>query len=98
IGDADWLPGLADGERVVTAIGEVDTHTPAQGPVDVLIRPEMIELCSPEQAAPARTGVIVDRHFFGHDQLATIELPSGERLQARWISREWRRPGDRVGV
>jgi len=98
IGDADWLPGLAEGNRVITPIGEVATHGEAHGPVDVLIRPEMVELCPPEQAPPAHTGVIIDRHFFGHDQLATIELPTGDRLQSRWISREWRRPGDRVGL
>jgi iron(III) transport system ATP-binding protein len=98
IGDAQWLPGLADGDQVVTAIGEIAAHNPGHGPVDVLIRPEMVELCPPEQVAPSHTGVIIDRHFFGHDQLAIIELPTGERLQSRWISREWRRPGDRVGV
>jgi iron(III) transport system ATP-binding protein len=98
IGDAQWLPGLADGEQVVTSIGEVAAHNPSHGPVDVLIRPEMIELCPPEQVAPGRAGVIVDRQFFGHDQLATVELATGEQLQSRWISREWRRPGDRVGI
>jgi iron(III) transport system ATP-binding protein len=98
IGDAQWLPGLAEGDRVVTALGEVDAHNPSHGPVDVLIRPEMVEICPPDQVASQRTGVITERHFFGHDQLATIELATGEQVQSRWISRDWRRPGDRVGI
>ena len=44
IGDAQFLPGDADGETVVTALGSSPAATAGSGPVDALIRPEMIVL------------------------------------------------------
>lgn len=98
MGEAQFLPGVASLTHVTTALGEAPVHNLLPGEVDVLVRPEMIEIFDPAPERDALTGTIVERHYFGHDQLATIELIDGTQVRARWISREWRRVGDRVGL
>ena len=50
------------------------------GPVDVLIRPENVTV----RPAPGTSSCRVKRLlFFGHDQLVTIDLPSGIELDTR---------------
>jgi iron(III) transport system ATP-binding protein len=98
IGDAQFVRGVADGERAHTPLGPVWLYTPAEGDVDVLVRPEMIELLDSASPDGFALGRIADLTFYGHDQVATISLDSGESIQARWISREWHRIGDRVSV
>ncbi len=98
IGEAQFLRGVADGSLARTPLGNVALYVPASGEVDVLIRPELIELFEPAQRPDLPFGTIVDRTYYGHDQRATIALDSGETVVARWISREWRHPGHRVAV
>ena len=64
-----------------------------------MLRPEMLRL------APAGEGgehgvqsTIVSRAFFGHDQLLTLRLDSGQTLKARLGAYGGFRPGDRVSV
>ena len=72
IGDAQFVRGVADGERAQTPLGPVWLYTPVSGDVDVLVRPELIELLDAESSDGFATGRIVDLTFFGHDQLATV--------------------------
>jgi iron(III) transport system ATP-binding protein len=80
IGDANFLPGVARGQVVETELGQLFLQYAAQGPVDVLVRPENVTV----RPAPADHVSRVRRVlFFGHDQLVTIELASGRQLDAR---------------
>ena len=97
IGDAQWLHGEAIDGRVKTILGEAPVDPSLSGPVQVLIRPEMIEL-GPAGEGQWPEGRIVSRTFFGHDQLVTIELSDGSHLHARVSSLARHAPGDRVSL
>ena len=77
LGDANFLSGDARNGSVATPIGTFATNL--SGPVDVMIRPESITL-EPDAGAVHR---IIDREFFGHDQLLTVLLGDGSQLRAR---------------
>ncbi len=77
LGDADFLPGTAHRGVVSTPVGSFPCSS--DGPVRVMIRPEAVRLSpSPEGAA-----TVIDRSFFGHDQLVTVRLPDGTLLRSR---------------
>ena len=61
VGDANFIPGQAHLNSVQTAFGELALHRPTEGPVEVLIRPEDLEIEPADSAAS--TGL-----------LATVEL------------------------
>jgi iron(III) transport system ATP-binding protein len=100
IGDVQFLPGEASGRRARTVLGDIPLHGAFDGPVDVMLRPEMLRL-SPVGAPEHHEGTpatIVSRAFFGHDQLLTLELDSGQLLKARLGAYGGFRPSDRVLV
>jgi iron(III) transport system ATP-binding protein len=112
IGDAQFLVGESRGETVVTALGSSPAATSGNGPVDVLIRPEMIVLIPDTDEGSSASGSvsgsvgggvrgsvpgrIVSRKFFGHDQVITIELGHGETIEARVGGHYPVFPGSRV--
>lgn len=99
IGDVQFLPGEASGRRAATVLGEIPLHAAHEGPVDVMLRPEMLRLAPAGEAdAEAVVATIVSRAFFGHDQLLTLRLDSGQTLKARLGAYGGFRPGDRVSV
>ena len=99
VGDAQFLPGEAHGRRALTALGEVPLHSAVEGPVDVMLRPEMLRLAPASEAGEgAVMAEIVSRAFFGHDQLLTLRLDSGPLLKSRLGAYGGFRPGDRVSV
>jgi iron(III) transport system ATP-binding protein len=92
VGDANFLGGTANGIRVTCALGNFPMMEAAHGPVEVLIRPEMVYL----QPHPEGVGYIEQINFFGHDQLVQVRLPDGLHLQARTRPRLDLAPGVRV--
>ena len=60
----------------------------------MMIRPEMVDLVPDEEAA----AFVVDREFFGHDQMVTVALPGGGTIRARLGPAPWVRPQARVRV
>ena len=100
IGDVPFVPGEASGRRARTVLGDIPLHGAFEGPVDVMLRPEMLRL-SPAGAPEHHEGTpatIVSRAFFGHDQLLTLKLDSGQMLKARLGAYGGFRPGDQVLV
>jgi iron(III) transport system ATP-binding protein len=90
LGDADFIPGHAANGRVDTPFGTFATdHT---GRVIVMVRPEDITVVPDEDG----DAVVVDREFFGHDQLVTVSLPGGTLLRSRSGPSPIVRPSDRV--
>ena len=97
IGEAQFLPGTASGGGVGTELGLLELLQPMEGPVDVLVRPEMVAL-APDAAAHRVTGTVATRRFFGRDQQVDVVLPSGTTVRAR-ISTDHRFvAGQQVGV
>ena len=79
IGDANFLPGQADGRTATCELGRLPLAAPLHGPVEVLVRPEAIRLTS----AAGGSSRVTAREFYGHDQLVIVRLPSGASLRAR---------------
>lgn len=81
IGDANFLPGVGQGDTIECELGTLAARKQIRGPVDILLRPESIELLAAQPGLPAARV----RHslFFGHDQLITVQLPTGTYLTAR---------------
>ena len=79
VGEANLVPGRGMGRAVVCELGTVAIPEPMIGGVDLLIRPEALQLT----VDPAGPAVLRTREFFGHDQLVTIEFESGLRLDCR---------------
>ena len=98
IGDAQFLRGQAHDRRAHTPIGEVPLVTEADGPVDVLVRPEHVRL---DRARPETSGChghVITREYFGHHQLLTVGLDRGETITARLGAYSGIRLGDGVWV
>jgi iron(III) transport system ATP-binding protein len=100
LGEADVLPGTVDDGWVQCELARVPAEGVSAGDAEVLVRPESVAL-SLGPGPGGRTqieGVVVEREFFGHDQLVHVELPSGRRLRSRSLSYPVWHPGDRVRV
>ena len=86
VGEAVWLPGVAEGDRVRTPLGTIGLTPledgPPNGPTLVLLRPEQITLASPDTRG-AVTATVVRRDFYGHDAMLALRLADGTPVAAR---------------
>jgi iron(III) transport system ATP-binding protein len=98
LGDADIVAGTAGSGVVECELGRFGVAADLSGPVDVVVRPESVAIGLTAAEADAVDGVVVDRTFYGHDQLVHVELPSGARLRSRRLGFPAWHPGDRVHV
>ncbi|MEZ4618733.1 MAG: ABC transporter ATP-binding protein [Caldilineaceae bacterium] len=87
LGDANFLPGTAQGALVECQLGQAPVQNPMHGPVELLLRPENL-LAHPVDGSTAQDqrlaglvqGEIHNVLFFGHDQLIHVQLPDGSCL------------------
>ncbi|MEX1207327.1 MAG: ABC transporter ATP-binding protein [Acidimicrobiia bacterium] len=79
LGEGEFLDGTVSAGVVDTALGRFPVDTSLSGSVEVLIRPEHVRLTEDEGGA----ALVVEREFYGHDQLVTLHLDGGRRLLAR---------------
>ena len=94
LGDANFIRGDGRGERVATEIGTLQVAQPVNGPVEVMLRPEWLSVTEdPDGAAK-----VVDREFYGHDQIVKVRLESGIELRVRAWSPLNLTQGQRVAV
>ncbi|NJL92849.1 MAG: ABC transporter ATP-binding protein [Anaerolineae bacterium] len=94
VGEANFVPGQAHGKQVECSLGSLPLAVEAEGTVDVLVRPEMIDL----QPDPNGPGLIEQVQFLGYDQLVKVRLNPNLLLNVRtrtWL--EWT-PGMRVNT
>jgi iron(III) transport system ATP-binding protein len=99
LGEADVLPGTADGGVVRCELGRFPAGRELDGAVQVVIRPESVAIGLGQAAArDAAEAVVLERSFYGHDQLVRLELRSGLRLRSRRLGFPAWHPGDRVRV
>lgn len=92
LGDADALSATGHRGYADTVLGRFKTDL--RGPVTVVVRPEDVQLSMGE----APNAVVADTEFFGHDQLVTVVLGSGQRVRSRIGPRPAYKPGDNVRV
>jgi iron(III) transport system ATP-binding protein len=92
IGDANLLPGLADGRSASTAIGTLPLDTARSGAVEVLVRPELVEVREGDH------GRILGVEYYGHDAVYLVSTGHGPTVRARILSSPRFRPGDTVDL
>ena len=92
VGDANLVPGLAQGDVAQTAVGPVELTAHAEGPVQVLVRPETLTLAPGEGA---RVEIV---EFYGHDSVYELTLDTGLRVRARVAAAPTLARGQRVAV
>ena len=90
LGEGEFLEGTASGGRVDTALGAFPADRALSGTVEVLIRPEAVRL----ERSDTGNAIVVDREFYGHDQLVTLHVDGGRRLLARVGPEPIFNPGD----
>jgi iron(III) transport system ATP-binding protein len=81
LGEASFLPGHQDGQRVETAAGIAQAATPAppSGTVDVMVRPDDLVLTSDATGHGRITGI----RYEGETHLYTVRLGDGTALRVR---------------
>jgi iron(III) transport system ATP-binding protein len=92
VGDANFVPGRADGASAHTAIGPVPLAAPLSGQVDVLLRPEDVRV------APGAQATVEAVEYYGHDAVFVIRPEAGERVRARVLAAPRFRAGDTVSL
>jgi iron(III) transport system ATP-binding protein len=98
LGEADVLPGTAEAGMVECELGRFSSGRELDGAVQVVIRPESVAIGHTGAARDAAEAVVLERSFYGHDQLVHLELGSGLRLRSRRLGFPAWHPGDRVRV
>lgn len=73
IGEANLLPGTATAEGIETPLGTIARPTAERGPVQVMLRPELIDL-STTRIDTSVEGTVLDIDFYGHDYVARIQV------------------------
>jgi iron(III) transport system ATP-binding protein len=95
LGDTNFVPGQAQDQYVVCELGRLPIISPYSGAVEVMLRPEDISLTLNQTGA----ATVLDRQYFGHDQLVHLALASGLTLQSRLLSTAGDfQPGQRVDL
>jgi iron(III) transport system ATP-binding protein len=95
MGEANFLPGTVVDDVVSFEFGRLPIHGQAAGSVEVMLRPEEVQLTLNE-AGPA---TITEREYYGHDQLITCIVDSGTLLRSRFVGLNTAyTPGKRVSI
>jgi iron(III) transport system ATP-binding protein len=95
VGAANVLAGRAAGGHVETALGSFDAECGnGHAPVEVVVRPELLEL----RPDPEGAGHVVGREFRGHDVFYRVRLEDGTEICSQRPSTERVALGDRVAV
>ncbi|MFC1464215.1 MAG: ABC transporter ATP-binding protein [Candidatus Brachytrichaceae bacterium NZ_4S206] len=94
LGEANFLPAQAYGDHAECVLGSVALESPVQGRVQLLIRPEALDV----SADPDGRAYVEHVLYFGHDQLLSLCLDGSERLLARTDGASAVLAGARVSV
>jgi iron(III) transport system ATP-binding protein len=98
LGEADVLPGSAQDGAAQCELGRFAVPADLRGAVDIVVRPESVAIGHGSPSPAAAEGVVVERSFYGHDQLVSVQLRSGLRLRSRRLGFPAWHPGDHVRV
>lgn len=97
VGESNFLSGEANGNSVLCALGRLPLEIPAEGRVDILIRPEALRLSEVNEFTQG-IGEVLWREFYGHDQRIGVKLSEGVVLVSRADSERRFEPGQQVGI
>ena len=92
LGRTNVLRGRASAGHVDTEVGRFALPGGGSGEVDVIIRPELIDV----RTSATGPATVVRREFRGHDVLYTLRMPSGDTVWAHRPSVHMANVGDRV--
>ncbi len=92
VGEADTVPGEAEGDIAYTVMGPMKLQSPLHGEVDVLLRPEELTLTE------GNSGTVDHIEFFGHDTLYYIRRGDGDVLRCRTTGAPRFRMGSGVDI
>ncbi len=73
IGDANLLPGMVTAAGIESSLGTIVRPTAERGPVQVMLRPELIGL-STTPVDPGVEGTVLEVDFYGHDHVAKVQV------------------------
>ena len=96
VGAVSMYPAEAAGSTAETDFGPVPILEPRQGPVEVAVRPEDVDLRSVEGEGATHT--VEGFEFQGADAVVTVANPDGIRLNVRVSGTLSFSPGDRVAL
>lgn len=96
VGEADFVPGMADGSHAVTALGSLDLASPAHGPVEVMLRPHEVTISV--DANGTSNAVVRRTEFRGATVLHDLVLDDGATLRASLSHTHAAPVGSRVRV
>lgn len=91
VGEASIIDGVAEGDKVQTALGPLPLGVDTEGAADVLIRPEQLAL------VPDGDGLVELIEYHGHDAMVTVAM-NQLRVQVRTGPDPGVRRGARAGV
>jgi iron(III) transport system ATP-binding protein len=94
VGEVNVLSGVAAGDGVKTELGVFALPRPAQGTVQVAVRPEQLEL----RADEGGNAEVTEREFRGHDVLYRLRHEGGRTVLVQLPSLELHEVGARVMV
>jgi iron(III) transport system ATP-binding protein len=93
VGEANFLPGQANNGAVTCELGQFSSDGLHRGAVEVMLRPEHLQL----QLADNGPAEVIERTYYGHDQLIRLRLNSGAELHSRLLGSAGEfYPGQRV--
>ena len=100
LGEAEVLPATVGDGFVDCELGRFGVDPGFRGPADLVVRPESIAVgAGPSpRGLEGEEGVVVERTFYGHDQLVRVELTSGREIRSRRLGFPAWHPGDKVKV
>jgi iron(III) transport system ATP-binding protein len=99
VGDANLVPGTADGDRARTRLGSVALRAGHDGPVDVVLRPEQVRLDPAPASGDSHTVATVELvEYYGHDNVVIARFDDGTELRSRQAGAPRLARGDRVVV
>ncbi|MDZ7729446.1 MAG: ABC transporter ATP-binding protein [Dehalococcoidia bacterium] len=94
VGDANFIPGTKRGSTVESALGSVTARGEAEGAVDVMVRPEDVDI---DDSSPVRAEVLTSE-YYGHDQVVVFRLDGGDVLRVRVMRGGPYRRGETYGI
>lgn len=98
VGEAVVLPGIARDGHVTCGLGRLPLAVAvADGPVEVVVRPEQIRLLPPAEV-PDLWATVGHITFYGHDASVALVLADGPALTARVAGHLSPRQGAAVGL
>ncbi|MFJ2370292.1 ABC transporter ATP-binding protein [Microbacterium sp. NPDC087665] len=96
VGLSSVVPGVADGEHVVVWGQTLPLQTPADGPVDVYLRPENVYFAS--EADAATDAIVEESTFLGSMRRTLVRTESGDLVRVQHAPSIHPAFGDRVRI